>query len=158
MSADVVHAVKQRLVSRGEDVTGVAGAFKIASHAARELNAGVLYRPSRNNYQGYAPDIVMFPNGDIYDCLIDAGGRNEPAWQYKGNLAGDPESRYVAATELFAPPAAEPPSPPTRPPAGDEPALARMAAEMARNNQALAALTEEIRKLRESVEALRGGR
>lgn len=85
--ADVVAQVKDTLLARGEDLSGPCGALKIIRHVAwilRAEGAGLLAKPTGNNCDGLAVDIICYQNGDHYDVLSDSGGTNGPAWTLVG--------------------------------------------------------------------------
>jgi hypothetical protein len=107
--ADVVARIKGELEARGVSLVGPCGAFQIVKRVAwacRHEGAGLLAKPQGNNCEGFATDIIAYPDGRIFDVLIkgggdeDAGGNpipgtgNVPAWQL--SAAVDP-SRYRAA-------------------------------------------------------------
>jgi hypothetical protein len=95
----VVREVKADLERRGMSLSGPCGAFEITKRVAWQLRAegaGVLTKPDGENCQGFAKDIVAYPDGRIFDMLIDGGGTNGPAWQDKGTVS--PE-RYRRATD-----------------------------------------------------------
>ena len=78
-----VAEVKAQLQARGVDLTGPCGAFAITKRVAwglRATGAGLLSKPSGNNCDGFAVDIVAFPTGLIVDILGDAGNGNTPLW------------------------------------------------------------------------------
>lgn len=80
---DVVASVKADLVARGVSLVDSCGAFAITSRVAwrlRATGAGLLDKPSGNQCQGRAVDIIAFPDGRIVDILTDAGGQNGPTW------------------------------------------------------------------------------
>ena len=90
---------KAELVALGEDLTGPCGAFKITRKVAQMLtpsepDAGLLAKPTGNNCLGYAVDIICYNDGVIYDILGDAGGSNDPQWNFGGSV--DP-SRWRAS-------------------------------------------------------------
>jgi hypothetical protein len=81
---ETVEQVKADLVARGEDLSGPCGAFKITRRVAwalRDSGAGLLSKPSGNNCEGYATDVICYPDGRTFDCLIDGGGQNGPTWE-----------------------------------------------------------------------------
>lgn len=94
----VVAQAKEDLESAGHDLSGPCGAFSIVRLAAWRIggDAGLLSKPSGNNCEGYATDIIVYPNGRIYDVVIDGGGRNGPTWRDAGVV--DP-SRYRPAVD-----------------------------------------------------------
>lgn len=117
MSKQVVEQVKAQLESRGENLSGPCGAFKITKAVAQRLastGAGLLSKPSGNNCEGYAVDIIAYADGRIVDILIDSGGANEPNW-----APGEPvdPSRWVPIAGSQEPPVEIPPPPPINPPA-----------------------------------------
>ena len=80
---DTVAAVKAALSAQGANLSGPCGAFAITKAVAwvlRSEGAGLLAKPSGNNCEGYAVDIVMYPDGTIFDILVDGGGANTPQW------------------------------------------------------------------------------
>ena len=94
-----VAAVKAQLQARGVDLTGPCGAFAITKRVAwglRATGAGLLSKPSGNNCDGFAVDIVAFPTGMIVDILGDAGNGNTPLWN-----TGEPvdAARYRPAVD-----------------------------------------------------------
>lgn len=81
--ADVVGSVKASLQARGVDLSGPCGAFQITKRVAWQLRgngAGTLDKPSGNNCEGRATDIIVFADGHGYDILSDGGGANGPSW------------------------------------------------------------------------------
>jgi hypothetical protein len=93
--ANLVAQAKADLITAGEDLTGPCGGFKIVRRACQYIapsdpTVGVLTKPAPtpNNCIiagiGYAADIIMYPDGIIYDVLFDAGGANTPQWNFKG--------------------------------------------------------------------------
>lgn len=140
MSVAVVAEAKRELEAVGVDLSGPCGAFAITNRSAMKLGLGVLDKPSGSNCSGYATDIVMARNGRIWDCLIDSGGANIPAWN-----EGEPveASRYrdpVGTTPL--PPV--PPNPPT-PPVDLTPVLVKLEQMEEANEQRFQALLAIIR-------------
>lgn len=89
---------KAELEAAGQDLSGPCGAFAIVKLAAWKMGggAGLLDKPAGNNCEGYATDIIVYPDGRHYDVLVDGGGRNGPAWGDAGTV--DP-SRYRPAIE-----------------------------------------------------------
>jgi hypothetical protein len=84
-SVAYVSAVKARLQAQGVNLTGPCGAFAITKRVAwglRHLGCGLLSKPTGNNCEGFATDIVMFKDqgGQIIDVLGDGGGSNTPLW------------------------------------------------------------------------------
>ena len=93
---DLITEAKNELVSLGEDLSGPCGAFKIVQKAmpwiqASDPTAGFLSKPDGNNCNAFAVDVVCYTDGVIYDVLGDAGGTNNPQWNFGGTV--DP-SRY----------------------------------------------------------------
>lgn len=125
MSFKDVQDVKDALVAAGKDLSGPCGAFEITKRVAwnlRATGAGLLSKPSGNNCQGYAVDIIVYPDGTAYDMLIDSGGKNDPAWNKTPDSPLDP-SRYRPAIDPqdgSGPPIPPPPTPtPTPSPSVD---------------------------------------
>ena len=86
MSENYVEAVKKQLESKGVNLSGPCGAFKIVKHVAwglRSFGVGLLSKPGGNNCEGYSTDYLVLYNGDGIDILGDAGGLNNPTWQVK---------------------------------------------------------------------------
>jgi hypothetical protein len=84
-TAEYVAAVKAQLQAQGVNLSGPCGAFAITKRVAwglRHLGCGLLSKPSGNNCEGFATDIVMFRDqgGQIIDILGDGGGNNTPSW------------------------------------------------------------------------------
>lgn len=84
-SGSYVAAIKDALVKHGTSLAGPCGAFEITKHVSYGLSLtspayGLLSKPSGNNCQGYATDIVMRSDGQGYDILGDGGGTNNPQW------------------------------------------------------------------------------
>lgn len=94
-SAAYVAEMKAYLQSHGVNLSGPCGAFAITQNVAwglRNYGFGLLDKPSGNNCEGYATDIVM-PNtgtGSIVDILGDAGNGNVPNWSVSGGGEVDP--------------------------------------------------------------------
>lgn len=81
--SDTVAAVKSSLQARGVSLADACGAFQITKRVAwqlRSTGAGLLAKPSGNNCDGFAVDIIVFPDGHAFDILSDAGGANGPNW------------------------------------------------------------------------------
>lgn len=117
MSKAIVEQVKAELEAAGENLSTPCGAFKITKKVAQRLastGAGLLSKPSGNNCDGYAVDIIAYSDGRIFDCLIDGGGANEPSWNPGEKV--DP-SRWVPVAGPTEPPVEIPDPPPTNPPA-----------------------------------------
>jgi hypothetical protein len=96
--SEIVAEAKAELEAAGKDLSGPCGAFSIVKLAASRMSggAGVLSKPSGNNCDGFATDIIAFPDGRIYDVLVGGGEANGPAWQDDGTV--DP-ARYRLAPE-----------------------------------------------------------
>jgi hypothetical protein len=84
----VVAKAKSDLEAAGKDLSGPCGAFEITNltvwrlqNVYNQQNAGILEKHSGNNCRGYSVDVVVFKNGEWYDCLINAETENTPAWQ-----------------------------------------------------------------------------
>lgn len=87
-----VSDVKAKLEREGVNLSGPCGAFEITKNVAWGLRfdgAGLLSKPSGNNCNGYATDIVAFRDR-AYDVLSDAGGGNFPLFNLTSvdDLAG----------------------------------------------------------------------
>lgn len=81
--ADVVATVKASLQARGVSLADSCGAFEVTRRVAWQLRAtgaGLLDKPSGNQCQGRAVDIIVYPDGRAVDILSDAGGVNGPTW------------------------------------------------------------------------------
>lgn len=94
-SAAYVAAIKSALLAQGRDLSGPCGAWTIAQNVAWGLRVrgyGLLSKPSGNNCQGFATDIVMQNDGTgvIVDILGDGGGNNTPSWNVSGAGEVDP--------------------------------------------------------------------
>ena len=80
---EVVASVKAELVARGVSLVDSCGGFQITKRVAwrlRATGAGLLSKPSGNQCEGYAVDIIAYADGRIVDILTDAGGQNGPTW------------------------------------------------------------------------------
>lgn len=108
----VVAQAKKDLLLAGKDITGPCGAFSIVALAVwrmRAEGAGLLIKTGGNNCNGYATDIICYPDGHIYDVLFGAGDENGPTWQDKEFVSID---RYHAAIPVDDPTGpVDPPSP-----------------------------------------------
>jgi hypothetical protein len=109
---DVVARIKAELEARGVSLVGPCGAFAITRRVAwalRAEGAGLLSKPGGNNCEGFATDIICYPDGRIFDVLINGGGDeaadgsgpipgtgNLPAWQ---TIAPVDASRYRPALD-----------------------------------------------------------
>lgn len=106
--ADVVARIKSELEARGVSLVGPCGAFEIVKRVAWELRgegAGLLAKPSGNNCQGFATDIICYPDGRVFDILVSGGGEedanknpipgtgNGPVWNPAGNGFLNPDER-----------------------------------------------------------------
>lgn len=81
--ADVVASVKADLQARGISLADACGAFAITRRVAwnlRSEGAGTLDKPSGNQCEGRAVDIIVYGDGRAFDILTDAGGANGPSW------------------------------------------------------------------------------
>jgi hypothetical protein len=88
--SDVVAAQKKVCEDLGLDLTG-PNCFEITKRVAwalRSENAGLLDKPGGNNKDGYAVDIICYPDGHIYDILVNSGGLNAPSWQDRSEERG----------------------------------------------------------------------
>lgn len=117
---DTVVAAKAELIAEGVSLVGPCGSYAIVKRTAEKLagiGCGVLKKTSGNKCDDKSVDNVCFPNGALYDVLIDAGnvaapgveGANTPQWGFNGFV--DP-SRYIA---LGANPVPETPPPVDQP-------------------------------------------
>lgn len=116
--ADVVQTVKTTLTNQHVDLSGSCGAFDITKHVAWLLKgegAGLLVKTSGNNCEGYATDIIAYPDGRIFDILIDGGASNGPSWNPDGTV--DPSRYHVAIDPGDAPGPPQPSPTPTPTPA-----------------------------------------
>jgi len=117
---DLVATIKPQLVGNGLDLAGPCGAFAITKRVAwalRSEGAGLLDKPGGNQCEGYATDIVMYPDGRLVDILGDGGGANSPMWNETGEIR--PTSQYRPAInpgDVVGPPVDPPgPKPPDSP-------------------------------------------
>jgi len=150
----IVELVKGQLVRRGVNLSGPCGAFEITKRVAWQLrfqNAGLLAKPDGTNCDGFAADIVVFRNGEHFDCLIDSGGRNEPAWQPKGMV--DPNRWHYPIDPGDQAPTPPPPDPPPIPPPPPPDADERFYAALARLIEVLDKLVEAIYAFSEELKA-----
>lgn len=158
--AFVVAEVKAELESRGVALSGPCGAFEITRRVAwrlRDRGAGLLTKPSGNNCQGFAVDIVAFADGSIVDMLIDGGKTNGPTWNVKADKV-DPSRWRTPADPGDAP---VPPIPATQG-GGSEPGkesideLANLIEQAsARIVEGLAAVVAAADRVHDSVEAIK---
>lgn len=82
-TAGYVAEIKAQLERQGIDLSGPCGAFQIVKRVAwglRNAGAGLLSKPSGNNCQGFATDVIVFRDGHAADILGDAGNGNVPNW------------------------------------------------------------------------------
>jgi hypothetical protein len=120
-NTDVVTKVKNDLAARGFEFSGPCGAFQITRRVAwalRDEGAGLLSKPSGNNCEGFAVDVIVYKDGTWVDCLINSETENRPAWQVGADKL-DP-SRWVAPTQVDPDPAPAPVDTPPAAPADDE--------------------------------------
>src|SRR4051812_30041603 len=76
---DVVDSVKADLRARGVDTSGPCGALAITKRVAWRLRgegAGLLFKNWGNQCEERATDIIVYPDGRIFDILHDAGTDN----------------------------------------------------------------------------------
>lgn len=73
---------KADLIAQGVNLSGACGAWEIIRLGAKYMGggAGLLNKSGGNMCNGYATDIIAYPDGYIYDVLIDGGGLNTPTW------------------------------------------------------------------------------
>lgn len=87
---------------------------------------GLLYKPAGANCPQpqtgikVSRDILMLPDGRIYDCLIDAEGDATPTWQRKQPVNNDLWRQPVDATVTTEPEPPDVPPPATVPYPGDQ--------------------------------------
>lgn len=82
-TAGYVAIIKARLQAAGVPLGGPCGAFEITKRVAWDLRhsgAGLLSKPSGNQCDGYASDIIAYADGRIVDILGDGGSSNTPQW------------------------------------------------------------------------------
>jgi hypothetical protein len=170
MSQQIVAAVKADLEARGVSLVGPCGAFQIVKRVAwalRATDAGLLSKPTGNNCEGFATDIIAYPDGRIFDVLENGGGDeypeghpqagqpipgtgNGPVWNPPSDGQHVDPSRYrrpfdpgddVVEEQPAGEPVSEPGSAPTDPPAprGD---LAAVLAQLATLQTALQQLRD----------------
>ena len=116
---DVVASVKADLIGRGVSLVDSCGGFQITKRVAwrlRASGAGLLSKPSGNQCDGYAVDIVAYPDGRIVDILTDAGGQNGPTWSQgepveasRWRPAVDPGDSGPVVPPVVVPPSQPPP-------------------------------------------------
>lgn len=96
---DLVTTVKQALLATGTDLTGPCGAFQITRRVAwalRDEGAGLIAKFAPHNLcphgafppreDGYGVDVIMYPDGAIYDILVNAETENTPAWNRRPDV------------------------------------------------------------------------
>ena len=94
-------------------------AWKIANATAydhRSEGAGILSKPSGNNWKGYAIDIVVYKDGRHFDVLVDGEGEARPTWRLVTNPPTVDPGRWRAALNPGTTPGPEPPPPNPPPP------------------------------------------
>lgn len=111
---DVVVTAKAAAVNAGINVDAdECSRFEITKRVAVLLageHAGLLDKPSGNNCQGFAVDIIAYPSGAIVDILgSGSDGPNTPHWLVQAPV--DP-ARYRAPIADGPPPARAPASEP----------------------------------------------
>ena len=57
------------------------GAGIVTRRVAQILGIGILYKTWGAGCDGHSFDVIIFPDGYIYDIIISAGQANIPAWQ-----------------------------------------------------------------------------
>ena len=108
----IVMTVIDHFHTAGVSLAGPCGAFQITRRVAwllREEGTGLLAKAEGNNCDGYATDVLCYPDGAIVDILGDSGGANIPTWQNRGFV--DPA--------LYRPPIEPPDEIPAPPPVVD---------------------------------------
>lgn len=111
--ADVVASVKAQLEAKHVDLSGACGAFSITRRVAwllRDEGAGVLAKPTGNQCESKAVDIIVYKDGHGFDVLADAGGTNAPMWNAVAIENG--AARWMAPTDPGDAPIPSPPTPP----------------------------------------------
>lgn len=80
--AAIIELVKGELEQEGADLTGPCGALLIIKRSVPRMGggAGLLSKPAGNQCEGFSSDIIAYPDGYIYDVLIDGGTANKPTW------------------------------------------------------------------------------
>ena len=155
----LVANVKADLVHSGVPLADSCGAFAITKRVAWSLRAegaGLLSKPSGNNCDGFAVDIVAYPSGRIVDILSDGGGANGPGWGCCDQV--DPTRYRPAVDPGDSQPPVPTPTPAPIPPVDLSPILTRLAVlegQLADVRAAQAALMEEQRATHASLEAHR---
>lgn len=113
-NVDVVARIKSELEARNVSLVGPCGAFQIVKRVAWELRgegAGLLAKPGGNNCEGFAVDIICYPDGRIFDILANGGGDedaagnpipgtgNRPTWNPPSDGLNVDPSRYRRAID-----------------------------------------------------------
>jgi len=132
-----VERAKQDLLNAGVDISGPCGAWRIVNLAAWRLahagdGAGLLAKLDGNHCEGYAVDIIAYPDGVIYDVLIASGELNLPAWQEAGVV--DPGRWRPAVFQDYdeaAPDSPPQPAPDPPPPSSVDARIAALEARLA---------------------------
>jgi hypothetical protein len=156
---ETVEQVKADLVARGEDLSGPCGAFKITRRVAwalRDSGAGLLSKPSGNNCEGYATDVICYPDGRTFDCLIDGGGQNGPTWEQHHPHDPAVAARYRPAIDPGDAPDPEPePEPEPQPePVPELPDLAAVIAQIQHMSKRVDEIRNEFVLTRASIQAV----
>lgn len=147
---DLVASVKADLQRRGVSIADGCGALEIVKRVAwilRTEGAGLLEKTSGNNCQDRAVDIIAYPDGHVYDILIDSGGNNGPDWRDAGLVE---LARYRAAVD----PGDTPPPIVVPPPAPASDLQAQILAELRAHEAADAAERADAAKFRSEVRSV----
>lgn len=80
-----VQQARDDLVAAAVDLSGPCGAFEIIRLVTFRLSStdpaiGILDKPTGNNCNGFAVDIIVFTDGYAVDALIGSGVDNTPTW------------------------------------------------------------------------------
>jgi hypothetical protein len=109
-----VARIKAELEARNVSLVGPCGAFQIVKRVAWALRgegAGLLAKPGGNNCEGFAVDIICYPDGRIFDILANGGGDedaagnpipgtgNRPTWNPPSDGLNVDPSRYRRAID-----------------------------------------------------------
>ena len=128
---------------------GNALAFEVTKAVARRLNAGVLRKPTGNNQDGFAVDIVCFSDGRIFDMLVDSDGAAVPGWGEAHGSPVDPGRCQIPPPGSHTLPPPAPPPPPSDHATADlqRAQLNELREQVALLTQLLAAIEEQTRQV-----------
>jgi hypothetical protein len=102
----VVASVLASCQEKGLSLSGPCGAFEVVKRVAWALRGegyGLLYKGGGENCQGYDTSSVMRPNGEHWDILEDAGGKNRPQWNRVEYTADRPVEGHATGDPLLRP-------------------------------------------------------